>query len=485
MPLGAIPDEEDIYPNERAATAAYTSSSADPRVAAATAPQRPEEGDGAGAASFEPRQLPEVPKTREVDKPTLRRVASDAVKVGLNGIERLFNLSRSGGMPTEEDEARIDQGAQRMANGEGAATRKEVQAIDYSMGLEDLDTDEGMKNLVRIDKVVNYYLQMGDKDSAEAAAASLLLYGQNETRNAAKMAAVAFEAWQDTGDPQDLRNATNAIKRAHQMIPDGIDIDIDVDPETRQIVATMIDENGQEQSQVVDPAAIPELMRKGMDNSMYWKSMFQIAQPRLAEIDRTGERKSEFESEKQEYQEGWDAEKRRRAEEYKIAAEERGAAREQFRFERGAEHGATLTERQQREFDAFYDDWAQRYQEAGTPEEKKALAEEGLAYRYENTPDRRTPVESGMMEFSPESPFADTFDEEDLQSLRNIAGIIARKNAQLDAPAAMEMAAALVTTPNLANNPDGTLNVDNNWLVFNPALLPTVSQLRQKYRANQ
>jgi len=279
------------------------------------------------------------------------------------------------------------------------------------------------------------------------------------------MAQAAFEHWQQSGDPNDLRRASMAIQRAHQFIPDGMDMKIDVDPQTRQIVATVTDANGKAQQHVVDPQAVPALMKQAMDGSAYWEAVYDVGQPRLAEQEIS--------------QRGY-AQRQQATRDYEAQKNAREAQEEEYRYRRGIETGASEKERTRKGNEAFLSDWRQRMTEAG-PAEKPAVMQEGLQYTFDNTPNRRSPVDSTTF-----APPADTpIEEADNNTIRGIAQMIATKNGQLDGPAAMEAATALVTTPNLQPGRNGTLDVGGLNLVFNPQLLPQLMTLRKKYKQAQ
>ena len=302
------------------------------------------------------------------------------MKAGVDGLTRIFGLGQQqGAIQTPEGDVQQDQGVQRFARGEGAATREEIAEIDQTIGMQQVSADEGMKNLMRIDKVAQYYLLRGEKDKAEAASASLLQYGAVQVRQSAVMAQAAFDEWQRTGDPQDLKNASKAIQRAHQFIPDGVNLKIDVDPQTRQIVATTVGPDGESQQQVVDPQAVPQLMQQAMNGSAYWNAVYQIGQPRLAEQgmqDRASMQREQYKTYEEQQK------------------NEREAQEEEYRFRRGVDVGGSEKERTRKANEGFYTDWRQRMTEA-SPDQKPMIMQEGLQFTYDATPSRRTPVELG------------------------------------------------------------------------------------------
>ena len=262
-----------------------------------------------------------------------------------------------------------------------------------------------------------------------------------------------------------MRRASLALKRAHQYVPDGMDLQIDIDPETRQIVATVVGADGKSQQHVVDPQQVPQLLKGAMDGSEYWKAVYQIGQPRLAE-------------------QGMQDQASMQREQYKAAVEEqkntRESQEEEYRHNRDLSDGLSPGERRDNKSKAFYGDWQQRYA-AAPPEQKPQLMQEGLGYTFENTPDRKTPVDSTMLTFDGTAN-KDTFEEADQQVIRGIAQSIAAKNSALDAGGAMDMAAALVMAPAPQVTSDGRLSVNGFNLVFNPSLLPQLQTLNKKYR---
>ena len=467
---GAIPEED--FPNPPAGGDGYASPPAEQDVAATEA--------GPWGAPMGPAAKPtiKVPFSEAV------RNASTGVQEGIAGIQRIFGISAGGGggIATPEGDAMADQGVQRFASGEGAATGQEVQAIDKTFGIDEVAADEGTKNLIRIDKVVQYWLQAGDKEKAEAAAASLLMHGAKQVQQASIIAATAMQEYQQTGDPQDLRNASLAIQRAHQMIPDGVNLKIDVDPETRQIMATTYDESGKSQTQVIEPGALPALLKQGMDGSAYWKAAFQIGQPRLAEQEMVSARGAGDEESKRRWQLEFDEYKDKREQEQEQERWERDQNFKLWEHERDTGEGRTETEREDAQTQAFYDDWNARLAETekGSPERQQLLTE-GMGYRYQNTQDRREAIPDSELSFFEDTENADLF-ADDLDAIKNLARVIGRKNDALDGGGAMQMAAALIMAPALDHSPDGTLNVEGYSLVFNPTLLPQLGQLRKKYQ---
>jgi hypothetical protein len=413
-----------------------------------------------------------------VDQRVLAHEAMPAVQLGLQGLTNIFGLGGGEAVPTYESGARDQDGLRRMARGDGRATKQEVQAIDGVFGIDQIDADEGMKNLIRIDKTVQYWLQKGDKKKAEAVAASLLQYGAIEVRHAGLAASQFFERYQKTGNPADLHAASEAIRRANEVIPDGIDVQFNIDPSTHQLVATTVDANGQTQNTPVDPQAVPLLLQKAMNGSAYWSAVFNVGQPNLARSQAAAEAKTADRA----YQRDYDTFKFERQQQANEEAANRRAAEEEYRYQRGIETGESAGERRSVEDQRFFEDWQQRYDAAQDPAEQKRLTEEGLGYRFSHARDRTTAIADEDLQ-DPQT--LGTFDEADQPAVVNLARSIAQKNGTLNAAGALQMAQLAVTAPMLSPNPDGTLNVGGNPIIFNPQLLPSLNTLRQKYRQTQ
>lgn len=171
-------------------------------------------------------------------------------------------------------------------------------------------------------------------------------------------------------------------------------------------------------------------------------------------------------------------------EQYKTLVEQekntREGQEEEYRFRRGIEVGASEKERTRKANEGFYSDWRQRMTGASEAE-KPAIIQEGLQFTYDQTPSRRTPVDSALYPTTSEV----ITDEADFGQVRSIAQMLAAKNEELDAPAAVEMATALITAPTLEPGRHGTLDVQGFDLVFNPQLLPQLMTLRKKYKKAQ
>jgi hypothetical protein len=472
---GAIPDE-DQFPKAPAGGAGYGASPADGPVAGQQGYNERVAQGGTARTQAEPPQS-------DVQYEDVARAAVPGIKQGLQGISRIFGIGgqQQGAISTPEYEAAQDAGIRRFASHEGAATKQDVQAIDFATGTDQIQADEGMKNMIRIDRTVQWYLQHGDKEKAEAVAASLLLYGAQSVQRAGVMAQTALQKYQQTGDPQDFRNASLAVQKAHQMIPDGINMKIDIDPTTKQIYATVIGSDGKAQQHAVDPAEIPGLLKSAMDGSAYWNAVYQVGQPRLAEQAAHDQAAGASREDEHKWQLWLDEHKNEREGREKLDAEDRAAALEEYRHGRDTEEGRSAEERKKREGDAFYVNWGERMSAAPTPEEKQKVLEEGLGYTYQNTKPRQDPIADADIGIAAKAVTeSGTIKEEDSPFMINLARMLASKNEQLDETGAVNAAAALITQPT-QNTGYGTLSVGGMDLVFNPVLLPQLRQMRTKY----
>src|SRR4029077_9156935 len=265
---------------------------------------------------------------------------------------------------------------------------------------------------------------------------------------------------------------------------------------TRQIVATVIDDKGQATQHVVDPQAIPQLLKSAQDGSAYWNAIFQIGQPRLAEQQMANEGKlargAASKEEQRAYQEDWERRRHERDRQEKLSDQEaagqagldkenRAAARWIKEHNLVQDEGQTAGERNRNQLDSYFQDLSGAIQHAPTPQDKQQLLTQGLGYRFENTGDRQQPLVDDDLQFLDQATkerFA-----ADMPTLQSIARSIGVKTGKLDASGAMNVTAALISDPELRINTNGTIEGGGVNLVFNPALLPQLDMLRKKYRA--
>jgi hypothetical protein len=300
------------------------------------------------------------------------------------------------------------------------------------------------------------------------------------------MAMTAFQHYQQSGDPQDLQNASPAVQRANQMIPDGINMKIDIDPKTHQIVLTSTDAEGKAEQEIIDPQMIPGLLSKAMDGSAYWSAMYQVGQPRMAEQKLQNEAGAGKKDNEHEWQ-LWFGEQmwRQRERQEQLSTEERAAQLEIWKHERDSGEGRSETERQSNADNAFFVQWGDelyKAKEAKDDEQQRQLTAQGVGYRWEHSKPRQNPIldeDLTRVTEREDSPIA----KEDRGFVTNLARSIAQKNPAYDAVAAGKLAEAFVTSPNAVEvTPQGLMSVDGNQLIFNPLLLPQLGAMRKKYK---
>jgi hypothetical protein len=240
-------------------------------------------------------------------------------------------------VPTQESQQATEDGVRRFASGEGAATQQEVSDIDDKVD-PDRQLDEGDRQMVRLAKTVQWYMSQGREDDAKMAAGSLMQYGAQRFSQIGNLAATAYRQYQQGGDPKDLDNTIRFLEQAYKMIPDGANLDVQLNTETGKLQATHTDADGDAETYDIDASELPGFIKQTMDNSMYWKSMLSISDPALArqreseeqsDIDVREERKYKEGQTKEErkYKEGQTEEEHTYEEKKTIAQEEREAKR--------------------------------------------------------------------------------------------------------------------------------------------------------------
>jgi hypothetical protein len=394
---GAVPEEDELPLSPRAEEAAYSTSAPGGVPAPAPAQAAPAEP----AASSE--AAPEQERLRPT--PTLMSAVKEAIAGGSQFIQRHFGLNgggegggvdpvQTGGIPDPEAEANAQAGITRFARGEGAATQDEVQAIDQTLDLP-RGMAEGDKNMERMARVVNWYLQRGRKDDAEAAAASLMMYGANRTAQLGGLAQVAYE-------DGNIDKTIKYLEEAYKMIPDGGSLDVTVDREAGKFYAEFTDQDGNVREREVTSQEIPGLIQQVQNKSAYWTSVARLGDPKGAEKrDRLEEqrinderdakiRRAEKIDERAYNEKNWNYQHGVEREE-ELTDEQRKARADELKEteKRGYEAGLKASEYKQERRDKLADDVTERQQKA-TDAATENIEEQQKERRANEENDRRT-----------------------------------------------------------------------------------------------
>jgi len=269
----------------RAESAGYTTSAAG-AMAPAPAPARPQpsaapaipETAGEAGMTAPGEAEPERPKANVKPTPRLLDDVAKALDGGVKFLTRHFGLQGDGALQTPEDARNADNGAQRFASGEGAMTGEELQAIDDRVD-PDRQLSESDRQMTRLAKMTQWYLQQGRKEDAAAAAAGLMQYGAQRSAKLGSLAAAAYRKYQQSGNPQDLENTTKFLQSAYEMVPDGGTFNISIDPKTQRIMYDKDGPEGPEPAQALDPNMLPQIIQGAQNKSLYWDSIFRLADP--------------------------------------------------------------------------------------------------------------------------------------------------------------------------------------------------------------
>lgn len=336
---GAIPDEE-----EQSDRAGYTTSGPGPQQRNAGGYRTSATGGGAPAAA----PAEEEPVQDLAPTPEARSSIARALDGGLKFLQQTFT-GRDGAIATPDDGAVRDQGAKRMASGEGAATQEEVNQIDDQVDPQ-RKLDEGDRQMTRLAKVVDWYQQQGRTKEAQSAAASLMQYGATRFSQLGSVAAAAYADYQKSGDINDLNEAVKYLEHAYQFIPDGSTFDITIDPKTHQLQAMKTDADGNETPYNIQASELPGLIRQVQSKSPYWQQITRMADPEGYKSDliekrqeaaavRTDERAAHREKKQDE-----------RTAEREALTDKRAAQRDEEWYRRQA----ATEDRQQRQSDRVY-----------------------------------------------------------------------------------------------------------------------------------
>lgn len=208
----------------------------------------------------------------------VRNAVAQALDGGIKFLSDHFGLRQQGGIPEEGGTQVAEAGARRFATGEGAATKEEIQQIDDKID-PDRKMAEGDRQMQRLAKTVQWYQEQGRGKEASAVAASLMQYGAQKFGQLGSMAGAAYKQFLATKDPEHLQATIKYLDRAYEYVPDGASFDIELDPKTHMIRATKKDSDGNTDVHDVKPDELPGIVQGVMNKSLYWKTIYQTADP--------------------------------------------------------------------------------------------------------------------------------------------------------------------------------------------------------------
>ena len=281
---GAVPEEDEpLTRSPRAEAADYTTSAAGAMARPAPGQRGYNEAVATGrtvspetTGSISPEE--QQPRERMQPTPKLLSDVSKALDGGVKFLTRRFGLQQDGAVETPESSQAKQDGARRFASGEGAATQEEVDDIDDTID-PDREMTEGDRAMTRSAKIVQWYLERGRKEEAEAAAGSLLQHGAQKFSQIGSLAAAAYRKYQETGDPAHLEATTKALQKAYEYIPDGGSLGIQIDAKTKQLEVVRTNEDGEEEEIPVKPEDLPGIIQGVQNKSLYWQQVMATADP--------------------------------------------------------------------------------------------------------------------------------------------------------------------------------------------------------------
>lgn len=287
----------------------------------------PEETDTAETSSIPPDSGKDESLGRSSGRkpsPKLLKDVSQALHGGVTYLTKHFDLGQDGAVDTPEGQQARQDGARRFAEGEGTLTPDEVNALDDKVD-PGRQMTEGDRQMVRLAKTVQWYLQRGRKEDAAAAAAGLMQYGAQRTQQYGSLAAAAYRKYLNTHNPEDLDKTTKILQQAYSFIPNGGDYGVTINPETHELNVSHTDDQGRVVNEPVDPGALPGIIKSVQDKSAYWNQIQLLADPEgVHQRDRDARSSTEWDRQHA-ITEGEEIAKEGRTETRKLAEEKRAA----------------------------------------------------------------------------------------------------------------------------------------------------------------
>ena len=221
--------------------------------------------------------------------PRLRNDVATALDSGVKMIKKVFLGGDGGAMPTPDDAAMKQQGAQRLASGEGAGTSEEIQQIDQKID-PDGRLDEASRVMTRLAKTTQWYLEQGRPEDAATSAMSLMQAGAQKFGRIGSMAKAAYGQYLQTKDPKHLQATVKFLEKAYEQIPDGANIEISINPDTQTLQVAKTNADGEQELREIQPQELPGLIQQAQSGSFYWQEIFKLADPKGYENKLTTER---------------------------------------------------------------------------------------------------------------------------------------------------------------------------------------------------
>lgn len=274
---------------------------------------------------YAPGENPDTADDKVQPTPQLMDHVAQALDGGVKFLSQRFGLSQQGAVPDPAtDGAMQQQNVKRFAAGEGAATPQEIKQVDDKID-PGRDLNEGDRQMTRLAKMTQWYLQQGRPKDAAAAAASLMQYGANRFSQLGAMAAAAYSDYQETGDKKDLQHTMKFLQSAYDMIPDGARVNVELKGD--KLIGTRTTADGEDQTFEVSPDQLPQTIKTVMDKSAYWQQIFRLADPQGARQQASWAQQEAVRQDTRAYNEQQGLAKETRAEARARAREDRQAAR--------------------------------------------------------------------------------------------------------------------------------------------------------------
>lgn len=193
----------------------------------------------------------------------------EALHGALSFLSSTFGLGQQNAALPGTD-SKLKDGQKRFAQGEGSVSPAEYNDVMKTVDPKG-ELPESARRVAALNAVYRYYLDRGDVDKANKAAASLV---QTARLEAAKYGTVALQALK-SGDQQ---GAIKAIQAGYDATPDGKDLQVDAATGTFKQVDS---KSGQATGEgKITPEALIAAAEGLQNGSMYWEQVMAAAQQR-------------------------------------------------------------------------------------------------------------------------------------------------------------------------------------------------------------
>lgn len=194
----------------------------------------------------------------------------EALGAALRGVQNMYGLRENAALPGTDPD--YEGGVRSMARNELAASQE-----DYAQVMQSIDPERQMSpsqaHAIALQKMYSFHRDRGDTEAGEIAAGELLQTMRQRSMQLGAIAGAALEAG-------DVERAGKALIAAYNQIPDGREVDGQIDPSGRGVVVIKDTATGEEvQRMPVTPQLLQQAVQRLASGADFYPQLARKAAP--------------------------------------------------------------------------------------------------------------------------------------------------------------------------------------------------------------